>query len=118
MFTTALESGELIKSISFPIPKKAVYLKFKQQASRFAMVGVYLAQTNSGVRLAVTGASSQGVFRHHALEDALNKNFSVDAAAAVKIDESDLNTDIHASATYRAHLISVQTQRAVKILLG
>jgi carbon-monoxide dehydrogenase medium subunit len=118
MFTTALESGELIKSISFPIPKKAVYLKFKQQASRFAMVGVFLAQTNSGVRLAVTGASSQGVFRHHALEEALNKSFSVEAAAAVKIDDSELNTDIHASAAYRAHLISVQSQRAVKTLLG
>ncbi len=118
MFTTALESGELIKSISFPIPKKAVYLKFKQQASRFAMVGVFLAQTSSGVRVAVTGASSQGVFRHHGLEEALNKSFSVESAASVKIDEADLNTDIHASAKYRANLISVQTQRAVKILLG
>ena len=118
MFSTALESGELIKSISFPIAKKAVYLKFKQQASRFAMVGVFLAQTNSGVRVAVTGASSQGVFRHHGLEEALNKSFSVESAASVKIDESDLNADIHASAKYRAHLISVQTQRAVKILLG
>lgn len=118
MFSTALESGELIKSISFPIAKKAVYLKFKQQASRFAMVGVFLAQTHSGVRVAVTGASSQGVFRHHGLEEALNKSFSVESAASVKIDESDLNTDIHASAKYRAHLISVQTQRAVKILLG
>ena len=118
MFSTALESGELIKSISFPIAKKAVYLKFKQQASRFAMVGVFLAQTHSGVRVAVTGASSQGVFRHHGLEEALNKSFSVESAASVKIDESDLNADIHASAKYRAHLISVQTQRAVKILLG
>ena len=118
MFSTALESGELIKSISFPIAKKAAYLKFKQQASRFAMVGVFLAQTHSGVRVAVTGASSQGVFRHHGLEEALNKSFSVESAASVKIDESDLNADIHASAKYRAHLISVQTQRAVKILLG
>jgi len=118
MFTTALESGELITSISFPLPKKAVYLKFKQQASRFAMVGVFLAQTQQGVRVAITGASSQGVFRHHGLEDALNKSFTPEAAAAVAIDDSDLNTDIHASAKYRAHLISVQTQRAVKTLLG
>jgi carbon-monoxide dehydrogenase medium subunit len=118
MFTTALESGELITSISFPLPKKAVYLKFKQQASRFAMVGVFLAQTQQGVHVAITGASSQGVFRHHGLEDALNKSFTPEAAAAVAIDDSDLNTDIHASAKYRAHLISVQTQRAVKTLLG
>jgi len=118
MFTTALELGELITSISFPLPKKAVYLKFKQQASRFAMVGVFLAQTQQGVRVAITGASSQGVFRHHGLEDALNKSFTPEAAAAVAIDDSDLNTDIHASAKYRAHLISVQTQRAVKTLLG
>jgi len=118
MFTTALEAGELIKSISFPIPKKAVYLKFKQQASRFAMVGVFLAQTAAGVRVAITGASSQGVFRHHGLEQALDKSFTPEAAAAVPIDASDLNTDIHASAQYRAHLISVQTQRAVQHLLG
>jgi carbon-monoxide dehydrogenase medium subunit len=113
MFTTALNEGELITAISFPIPKKSIYMKFNQPASRFAMTGVYLAVTDGGVRVAVTGAGNGGVFRHRGLEDALNKNFTPQAAAAVKIDASDLNADIHASAAYRANLISVLTQRAV-----
>jgi carbon-monoxide dehydrogenase medium subunit len=117
MFTTALEDGELITAISFPIPQRSVYMKFNQPASRFALVGVYLAQTDRGVRVAVTGAGPF-VFRHAALEDALNKNFSVESAASVKIDDSDLNADIHATAAYRANLISVQTQRAVAKLLS
>ena len=117
MFTTALEDGELITAISFPIPKRSVYMKFNQPASRFALVGVYLAETDSGVRVAVTGAGSC-VFRHKGLEDALNKSFSVESAASVKIDDSELNADIHATAAYRANLISVQTQRAVATLLG
>ena len=116
-FTTALEEGELITAISFPIPKRSVYMKFNQPASRFALVGVYLAQTDRGVRVAVTGGGPF-VFRHTALEDALNKNFSVESAASVKIDDSDLNADIHATAAYRANLISVQTQRAVAKLLS
>nr|WP_145546058.1 xanthine dehydrogenase family protein subunit M [Variovorax boronicumulans] len=117
MFSTALEEGELITAIRFPIPKRAAYLKFKQAASRFALVGVFVAQFDSGVRVAVTGASSC-VFRHADLEAALNKSFTPEAAAAVKIDASDLNADIHASAAYRANLISVQTQRAVAKALG
>jgi len=117
MFATALEDGELITAISFPIPKRSVYMKFNQPASRFALVGVYLAQTDGGVRVAVTGAG-QCVFRHKGLEDALNKSFTVAAAAAVPIDASELNADIHATAAYRANLISVQTQRAVAKLLG
>ena len=117
MFTTALEEGELITAISFPAPKKAAYMKFNQPASRFALVGVFVAQTDSGVRLAVTGAAN-GVFRHKGLEDALNKSFTAASAAGVKIDASDLNADIHASAAYRANLISVQTQRAVTKMLG
>jgi aerobic carbon-monoxide dehydrogenase medium subunit len=117
MFATALEEGELITAISFPIPKRSVYMKFNQPASRFALVGVYLAQADSGVRVAVTGAG-QCVFRHKGLEDALNKSFTVAAAAAVPIDASELNADIHATAAYRANLISVQTQRAVAKLLG
>ncbi len=112
MFATALNEGELITAISFPIPKRAAYMKFKQQASRFAMVGVFIAQFNAGVRVAVTGASS-GVFRHQGLEDALSKNFTPEAAAAVKIDATGLNSDIHATAAYRANLISVQAQRGV-----
>ena len=117
MFSTALQDGELITAISFPIPKRAAYKKFVQPASRFALVGVFVAQTDAGVRVAVTGAGS-GVFRHKGLEDALNKNFTAQAAAAVKIDATDLNADIHASAAYRANLISVQTQRAVTQALG
>jgi carbon-monoxide dehydrogenase medium subunit len=117
MFATALNEGELITAISFPIPKRAAYMKFKQSASRFAMVGVFVAQFDAGVRVAVTGASS-GVFRHSGLEAALSKSFTPEAAAAVKIDASDLNSDIHASAAYRANLISVQTQRGVSRALG
>ena len=112
MFATALNDGELITAISFPVPKRAAYMKFKQPASRFALVGVFVAQTDAGVRVAVTGAAS-GVFRHKGLEDALAKSFTAAAAAAVKIDAANLNNDIHASAAYRANLISVQTQRAV-----
>ena len=118
MFTTALNDGELITAISFPIPKRAAYMKFKQQASRFAMVGVFIAQFDAGVRVAVTGASSSGVFRHKGLEDALSKSFTPAAAAAVKIAATDLNSDIHATAAYRANLISVQTQRGVTKALG
>ena len=117
MFSTALNVGELITAISFPVPKRAAYMKFKQPASRFALVGVFVAQTDSGVRVAVTGAGN-GVFRHKGLEDALNQSFTPEAAAAVKIDASNLNSDIHASAAYRANLISVQTQRAVTKALG
>ncbi|WP_293659901.1 xanthine dehydrogenase family protein subunit M [Rhodoferax sp. OV413] len=117
MFTTALQDGELITAISFPIPQRSVYMKFNQPASRFALVGVYLAQTGNGVRVAVTAAATC-VFRHKGLEDALNKSFSVESAASVKIDDSELNADIHATAAYRANLISVQTQRAVAKLLG
>jgi carbon-monoxide dehydrogenase medium subunit len=118
MFTTALNDGELITAISFPIPKRAAYMKFKQQASRFAMVGVFIADFGGDVRVAVTGASSGGVFRHAGLEAALNKSFTPEAAAAVKIDATDLNHDIHATAAYRANIISVQTQRGVAMALG
>ncbi len=112
MFTTALKDGELITAISFPSPKRAAYMKFKQPASRFALIGVFVAQTDSGVRVAVTGGGN-GVFRHKGLEDALSKSFTPEAAAAVKIDAGELSSDLHASAAYRANLISVMTQRAV-----
>lgn len=117
MYTTALEEGEIITAIRFPIPQRAAYLKFRQPASRFSLVGVFVAQTDGGVRVAVTGAASC-VFRHAGLEAALNQSFTPASAAAVKIDASDLNVDIHASAAYRANLISVQTQRAVAQMLG
>lgn len=117
LFGTALNEGELITAIRFPIPKKAAYLKFKQPASRFALVGVFVAQLDAGVRVAVTGGGN-GVFRHKGLEDALNKSFTPAAAAAVKIDAAEYSSDIHASAAYRANLVSVQTQRAVAAALG
>ena len=117
LFTTALEEGELITAIRFPIPKRAAYEKLRQKASNFPLVGVFVAQGDSGVRVAVTGAGN-GVFRHKGLEDALAKSFSPEAAAGVKIDSSDLNSDLHASAAYRANLINVLTQRAVKKALG
>ena len=117
LFTTALEEGELITAVSFPIPKRAAYIKFRQPASRFALIGVCVAQTDAGVRVAVTGGGS-GVFRHTGLEQALAKSFTPEAAAAVKIDASELSSDLHASAAYRANLISVLTQRAVKQALG
>ena len=113
LYTTALEAGELITAISFPIPQKAAYAKFRQPASRFALVGVFVAQTAAGARVAITGAGN-GVFRHAGLEAALSANFTPEAATQVAIDSSELNADLHASAAYRAHLITVQTQRAVK----
>ena len=117
MFTTALEDGELITAVSFPIPKRAAYIKFKQPASRFALIGVCVAQTDSGVRVAVTGGGN-GVFRHAGLEQALAKSFTPEAAAAVKVEAGDLSSDLHGSAAYRANLISVLAQRAVKKALG
>ena len=113
MFSTALKEDELITAISFPIPQKAAYAKFRQPASRFALVGVFVAQSAGGARVAVTGAGN-GVFRHAGLEAALNTSFTPEAVAKVAIDASELNADLHASAAYRANLISVQTQRAVK----
>ncbi len=112
MFATALHEGELVTSISFPLPRRAAYMKFKQPASRFALVGVFVAQSGAGVRVAVTGAGN-GVFRHQGLEQALDRNFTPEAAAGVTIDASELSSDIHASSAYRANLISVLAQRAV-----
>jgi aerobic carbon-monoxide dehydrogenase medium subunit len=112
MFTTALNDGELITAVSFPIPQKSAYAKFVQPASRFALIGVFVAQFANGARVAVTGGGN-GVFRHKGLESALSASFTEAAAKAVAIDASGLNSDLHASAAYRANLISVQTQRAV-----
>ena len=112
LYETALQDGEIITSVSFPIPKKAAYVKFAQPASRFALVGVCVAQTAGGVRVAVTGAGPC-VFRAKAIEDALAKSFTADAAKAVKIAAAGLNNDIHGSADYRAHLVSVLASRAV-----
>lgn len=112
MYETALADGEIITSVSFPVPKKAAYAKFAQPASRFALVGVFVAQTGSGVRVAVTGAAS-AVFRCKPLEDALAKSFTADAAKAVKVSADGMNRDLHGSPEYRAHLVSVMAARAV-----
>lgn len=116
MFTTALKEGELITAVRFPVAAKASYQKFRQGASRFALVGVFVAQTAGGVRVAVTGAASS-VFRQSALEAALNQSFTVASAEGVKVDASDLGSDLHATPAYRAQLISVLTQRAVSAIL-
>jgi carbon-monoxide dehydrogenase medium subunit len=117
LFTTALQEGELITAVSFPIPRRAAYIKFKQPASRFALVGVFVAQTDAGVRVAVTGGGN-GVFRHAGLEQALGKSFDPQAVAGVKVDAATLSSDLHGSAAYRANLVSVLTQRAVAKSLG
>src|SRR5271165_2365489 len=113
LFETALETGELITQVSFPIPQKAAYMKFANPASRYALVGVFVAKTAGGVRVAVTGAGSNGVFRAEAFEAALNANFSPAALDGVSVPASGLNSDLHADADYRAHLIGVMARRAV-----
>lgn len=117
LFATALEEGELITAIRFPIPKRAAYEKLRQKASNFPLVGIFVTQGDAGVRVAVTGAGN-GVFRHKGLEEALTKSFTPEAAAGVKIEADELNSDLHATAAYRANLISVLTQRAMRKALG
>ena len=113
LFETALGEGELVTKISFPVPKKAAYEKFRNPASRYAIVGVFVADTAAGVRVAVTGSGASGVFRATEIEKALTASFTPDAAGAVKMSANGLNSDIHADAEYRAHLISVMAKRAV-----
>jgi carbon-monoxide dehydrogenase medium subunit len=113
MFTTALEPDELITEVSFPIPEKAAYAKFPNPASRYAMVGVFVAKTAAGARVAVTGAGNDGVFRHAAMEAALDQSFTADALKDVTTPESLMNGDIHAGTAYRAHLVGVMARRAV-----
>lgn len=113
MFTTALAPDELITAIEFPIPEKSNYEKFRNPASRYAMVGVFVAKGPAGVRVAITGAGQDGVFRHSAMETALTANWSADAIRDIKTPADGLNSDIHASAEYRAHLIGVMARRAV-----
>jgi len=113
LYETALQPGELITAVSFPTAQKAAYEKYKQPASRFALVGVFVAQTAGGVRVAVTGAGQNGVFRHTAMEQALTANFSPAAIAGIVTPADGLNGDIHASAEYRAHLVGVMAKRAI-----
>jgi carbon-monoxide dehydrogenase medium subunit len=112
LYQTALQPGELITAVSFPAPQRAAYVKFKQPASRFALVGVFVSQGPQGTRVAVTGAGPC-VFRASALEAALAKDWSAKAIDGIAVPAGELNTDLHASAAYRAHLIGALTRRAV-----
>jgi carbon-monoxide dehydrogenase medium subunit len=116
MFSTALEEGEIITEVHFPIPAKAAYMKFPNPASRYAMVGVFVAQTGGTVRVAVTGAGSC-VFRVSAMEQALAKSFTPETAAAITIPSNGLNADLHGTPEYRAHLVTVMAKRAVAAAL-
>jgi carbon-monoxide dehydrogenase medium subunit len=118
LFTTALESDEIITRVMFPLPKKAAYVKFRNQASRYALVGVFVARRPSDVRVAVTGAGGNGVFRVTAFEEALKKRFSSKAIEGLSVAAEGLNSDIHGSAEYRAHLIGVLARRAVAEAVG
>ena len=116
MFSTALAAGEIITAVSFQVPKRAAYMKFKNPASRFAIVGVFVADFGGSVRVAVTGAGP-GVFRQADMEKALSAKFDPASAAGVKQKADGLNTDLHASAEYRAHLVTVMAKRAVEAAL-
>ncbi|HHK73652.1 MAG TPA: xanthine dehydrogenase family protein subunit M [Rhizobiales bacterium] len=113
MFETALRRGEIVTAVDFPIPEKAGYAKFPNPASRYAIVGVFVADHGKSVRVGVTGAGP-GVFRQKAMERALAKNFSAAAVAGIATSADDLNEDMHASADYRAHLVGVMAGRAIK----
>jgi carbon-monoxide dehydrogenase medium subunit len=118
LFTTALGDTEILTEIAFPIPSRFAYAKFGNPASRVALVGVAVAETNAGVRVAVTGAGGNGVLRIGAMEGALAKSFTPEALANISIPTSGLASDIHADADYRAHLIGVMARRAVKAALA
>jgi carbon-monoxide dehydrogenase medium subunit len=117
MFETALEPGEIITKVVFPIPERAGYMKFPNPASRYAIVGAFVAKTAGGVRVAVTGAGPC-VFRVPEMEKALGSKFAADSVANIKVADKGLNSDIHASAEYRAHLVTVMAKRAVAEAVG
>ena len=117
LFETALEEGEIVLSVSFPVPRRAAYAKFPNPASRYAVVGVMVAETGSGVRVAVTGAGGHA-FRVGAMESALGASFTPEAIRDVAVSPDGLNEDIHASAEYRAHLVGVMARRAVAAATG
>lgn len=113
LFTTALHDGEIITSVVFPIPERAAYVKFNQPASRFALTGVFVAKFRDGVRVAVTGASQNGVFRWAEAEAALSADFSPEAISGLSVDAEDMIGDLHGTPAYRANLVKVLTGRAV-----
>ncbi len=118
LFETALKPGEIIVSVAFPLPKRAAYVKFKNPASRFALVGVFVSEGGGHVRVAVTGAGNAGVFRVKDMEKKLGEKFAPEAITKSKVAADKLNSDLHASAEYRSHLITVLAQRAVSAALA
>jgi len=116
LYETALEAGELITSVSFQTPKRGAYMKFRNPASRFALVGVYVADFGGNVRVGVTGAGASA-FRQGEMEKALSSKFAPESVASIKVKPDGLNNDLHASPEYRAHLITVMAKRAVEAAL-
>lgn len=114
LFSTALEEGEIITRVRFPIPERAAYAKFNQPASRFALTGAFVAKHAGGVRVAITGASEGGVFRWSEAEAALGRDFSAGAVSGLKVAADGMISDLHGSAAYRANLVRVMTGRAVQ----
>jgi len=117
VFETALDAGEIVTGFSFPLPKRATYMKFPHPVSGYSMTGAFVAETASGVRVAITGAG-QGVFRWKEAEAALSKNFSVAALKGLSMPSKGLSNDLHATAEYRANLVEVMTRRAVASITG
>jgi carbon-monoxide dehydrogenase medium subunit len=113
MFATVLDVGEIVTAIHIPVPEKAGYAKMRNPASRYSMAGVFVAKGPAGVRVAVNGAGANGAFRVAEMERALQANWSPDAVAGISISAGDMNGDIHGSAEYRAHLVTVMAKRAV-----
>jgi carbon-monoxide dehydrogenase medium subunit len=118
LFSTALDEGEIIVRFVFPVPKRAAYSKFHHPASGYAMAGVFVAEAASGVRVAVTGVGSSGVFRWRDAETALQKKFSAESLEGLNFDEGECMADMHAGADYRAHLVSVMATQSVQRITG